>query len=59
MLLAAYVNLAAKRLHVVWLGRLVNRAINRVAGAIDRIAPSLREPRAGSLFANYHVVAER
>ena len=59
MLLATYVNLAAKRLHAVWLGRLVNRAVNRVAGWLDRLAPSLREPRPGALFANYHVVAER
>ena len=59
MLLGTYVNLAAKRVHAVWAGRLVNRAINRVAGFIDRRAPSLREPQPGSLFANYHVVAER
>src|SRR5262245_14473636 len=59
MLLATYVNLFAKRLHAVWLGRLVNRAVNRVAGWLDRLAPSLREPRPGALFANLHVVAER
>jgi len=59
MLLATYVNLAAKRLHAVWLGRLLNRAVNRLAGWLDRLTPSLREPRPGALFANYHVVAER
>ena len=59
MLLATYVNLATKRLHAVWLGRLVNHAVNRVAGWLDRLAPSLREPRPGALLANYHVVAER
>jgi SAM-dependent methyltransferase len=59
MLTANYVDLATKRIHAVWLGYLVNRVINRVAGWMDRIAPSLREPQPGSLFANYHVVAER
>ena len=32
MLLANYVDLAAKRIHAVWLGEPVNRAINRVGG---------------------------
>jgi SAM-dependent methyltransferase len=59
MLLAYYVDLASKRAHVIWAGSLVNRAINRGAAAIDAHVTSLREPRPGSLFANYHVVAER
>jgi len=32
-------------------------AVNRGARALDRRAAILREPRPGSLFANYHVVA--
>jgi SAM-dependent methyltransferase len=59
MLLATYLNFAAKRLHAVWLGRLATRAVNRLAGWADRLAPSLGELRPGSLVANYHVVAER
>ena len=59
MLLTTYVDLAAQRAHAVWVGRMVCHAVNRVAGAIDARAASLREPRPGSLFANYHVVAER
>jgi SAM-dependent methyltransferase len=59
MLLATYVHFAAKRLHAVWAGRLVNRVINRLAGWADRLVPSLSELRPGSLVANYHVVAER
>ena len=59
MLLGTYVNFAAKRLHAVWAGRLVNRAINRLAGWGDRLAPSLSDLRPGTLVANFHVVAER
>ena len=59
MLIATYVDLATQRLHVIRLGSLGIRLVNRVATLLDRMAPSLREPRPGSLFANYHVVAER
>ena len=59
MLISTYVDLATQRLHVMWLGNLGIRLVNRVAGLFDRLAPSLREPRPGSLFANYHVEAER
>jgi hypothetical protein len=34
------------------------RMINRLAPAIDRRVALLREPRPGTLFVNYHVVAE-
>ena len=59
MLIANYVDLATKRIHAVWLGSLGIRAVNRIAGWIDRLAPSLGELRPGTLAANYHVVAER
>jgi hypothetical protein len=40
------------------LGYPLVAAINAVAEAIDRRVPSLREPIAGSLIPNFHVVAE-
>ncbi len=59
MLLAEAVDLLTQRLHVTWLGLLVNRGVNAAAAAVDARVPLLREPVPGSLFANYHVVAER
>jgi hypothetical protein len=43
---------------VRFLGDLGIRMINRVAPAIDARVALLREPRPGTLFVNYHVVAE-
>lgn len=57
-LTATYVDLLARRFHVDFLGGLGVRAINRVAPAIDRHVVLLQEPRPGTLFVNYHVVAE-
>ena len=57
-LTATYVDLLARRLHVGPFGRLGVRMINRLAPAIDRRAALLRETRPGTLFVNYHVVAE-
>lgn len=59
MLLATYTHYASKRLHARWAGRLISRAVNRLAPAIDARVGSLREPMPGSLFSNFHVVAER
>jgi len=59
MLLAEAIDLLTQRLHVTWLGVLVNRAVNSIAAAIDARVALLRRPVPGSLFANYHVVAER
>jgi SAM-dependent methyltransferase len=59
LLLSTYVDLAARHAHVAPLGRLVVRALNRVAGAIDRRSATLREPGPGTLHANYHVTAVR
>jgi SAM-dependent methyltransferase len=59
MVLAIYVDLLMrKRLHAGWASSALVAAINRIAGALDRVSPDLREPRPGALFANYHVVAE-
>jgi len=59
MLLAEAIDLLTQRLHVTWLGMVVNRAVNTVAASIDARVSLLREPVPGSIFANYHVVAER
>ena len=59
MLLATYVDLLVrKRLHARRLSRALVAGINRGAAALDRRFPELRDPQPGSLFANYHVVAE-
>ena len=39
------------------LGRAFVAAVNTAAGAIDRSSHGLREPRPGTIFANYHVSA--
>jgi SAM-dependent methyltransferase len=57
-LTATYVDLLARRFHVGFLGELGVRVINRLAPAIDRHVVLLQEPRPGTLFVNYHVVAE-
>jgi len=59
LLVALYVDQVAQRLHAVWAGRLVNYAINSLASALERRAPSLREPIPGSLTTNFHIVALR
>jgi SAM-dependent methyltransferase len=54
MLLGTYVHIAARRTPLsrppVWL-------LNRIGAALDARVRSLREPVAGSLIANFHVVA--
>ena len=54
MLLGTYVEIAARRTPIarppVWL-------LNRIGSALDRRVRMLREPVAGSLIANFHVVA--
>jgi SAM-dependent methyltransferase len=54
MLLGTYVEIAARRTPIarppVWL-------LNRIGSALDRRVRTLREPVAGSLIANFHVVA--
>ena len=57
MLVSIYVDLLARRAHVAPLGRAFVAAVNTAAGAIDRSSHGLREPRPGTIFANYHVTA--
>ena len=59
MLLAHYVHLACKQLHLTPVARLINRPLNALGAALDRSSPLLREPVPGSLIANFHVVAQR
>ncbi len=59
MLLAFYADLAAKRARVRPLARPVVAGLNALGDAVDAHAPTLREPRPGSLAANYHVTARR
>ena len=58
MLLAMYLDLALRRAHVGAAAKPLVAGINIVAEAVDRRSGRLREPGAGALFANYHVVAE-
>jgi SAM-dependent methyltransferase len=57
MLAAIYVNLLTRRAHMAPLGRALVSAINGGAEAVDRRFAALREPRPGTIFANYHVTA--
>ena len=57
MLVSIYVDLLARRTRAAPLGRAVVAAINAAAEAVDRRSRSLRDPRPGAIFANYHVTA--
>jgi SAM-dependent methyltransferase len=57
MLVATYVGLLARRLRVDPLGRAIVAGINSGAEGLDRRVARLLEPRAGTIFANYHVTA--
>jgi SAM-dependent methyltransferase len=58
MLVAIYINLLAKRVHATALAAPFIASLNVVSAAVDRAIPRLREPGPGTLFANYHVVAQ-
>jgi SAM-dependent methyltransferase len=58
MLLTHTIELLAGRAHVRPAVRPLVWGVNRLAGAIDARVASLREPVPGTIFANYHVVAE-
>jgi SAM-dependent methyltransferase len=58
MLLAMYLDLTFRRAHVGAIAKPLVAGINTVARAVDSRSAHLREPGAGALFANYHVVAE-
>jgi SAM-dependent methyltransferase len=58
MLVATFIDLPAKRAHVRPLAMPLIAAVNLAARAIDGSSRRLREPGPGSIFANFHVVAE-
>jgi SAM-dependent methyltransferase len=58
MLVTTYMELLAGRAGLRRAVRPLVAAVNRAAEAVDRRSPTLREPVPGTLFANYHVVAE-
>jgi SAM-dependent methyltransferase len=58
MLVAIYVHLFFKQLRVAALASPLVAALNVGAGAVDTAVPALRRPRPGTIFANYHVIAE-
>jgi SAM-dependent methyltransferase len=58
MLLGHFIDLLAARARLRRPARALVAAVNSAAEAIDRRSPRLREPGLGTIFANYHVVAE-
>src|SRR5262245_8071159 len=57
MLVSIYLDHVLRRVPLRPLRRPVIAGLNRVAHALDARAPILREPRPGTLAANYHVLA--
>jgi SAM-dependent methyltransferase len=58
MLISMYLDLMFRRVRLGFAARPLVAAINTVASTIDGCSARLREPGAGTLFANFHVVAE-
>jgi SAM-dependent methyltransferase len=56
---AIYVSLAFRRAHLGFVARALVWLLNTSGAALDRRFPGLREMRPGSIFLNYHVVAEK
>ena len=59
MLASIYLDHILRRAHVAPLSRPFVSIMNRTAAALDRRVDVLREPRPGTIAANYHVVAEK
>jgi predicted trehalose synthase len=58
MLLGTFMHLLAKRAGAPALAKPAIAALNIGAEALDRRVAALREPQPGTIFANYHVIAE-
>ena len=58
MLLGFFAERAAHRLHVRGAARPAVSVLNRAGRGLDRRTPLLRDPRPGSLIANFHVTAD-
>lgn len=56
---AVYADLLFRKAHLTPLSRASVWTLNSLGGLLDRAVPSLRAPIPGSLFLNYHVVADR
>ena len=54
-----YVDLIFRRLHLSFVGRGLVWLLNTTGAALDRRIPALRATRPGTIFLNYHVVAEK
>jgi SAM-dependent methyltransferase len=59
MIASIYLDLAARRAHLGTLAKPLVAGINTLAEAVDARSALLREPGPGTLFANFHVIAER
>lgn len=58
MLVSMYLDLGFRRARLGFVAKPLVAAINTVATAIDDRSSRLREPGPGSLFANFHIVAQ-
>jgi SAM-dependent methyltransferase len=56
---ATYVHLLFRRAHLTPLAKGLIWLLNTTSAGLDRRVGLLREPRPGSLFLNYHVIAEK
>jgi SAM-dependent methyltransferase len=56
---AVYADLLFRRVHLTPLSRASVWTLNSLGGLVDRAVPSLRAPIPGSLFLNYHVIADK
>src|SRR5207244_3345342 len=54
-----YVDLLFRRAHLPPVGRGLVWLLNTIGSGLDRRIPELRATRPGSIFLNYHVVAEK
>jgi hypothetical protein len=59
MIVSMYLDLTFRRLlHVGVLSKPIVASINAFAATVDGVSPRLRRPVPGTMFANFHVVAE-
>jgi SAM-dependent methyltransferase len=56
---AVYVDLLFRKAHLTPLAHASVWTLNSLGGLVDRAVPSLRTPIPGSLFLNFHVVADK
>jgi hypothetical protein len=56
---AVYADLLFRKAHLTPVARGTVWTLNSLGALVDRAVPSLRAPIPGSLFLNYHVVADK